>query len=597
MIPNEIIDQILDKTDIVEIVSAHVSMKRAGQNFKGCCPFHEEKTPSFIVSPAKQIYHCFGCGAGGNVISFLMKHERMDFIDAITMLSDKTNIALPRQSYADKSKSSFAEKLYGVNGMACDFYKENLTKEYGKAAYRYFIQRGINDVTIKHFRLGYAVDSWQALIDHSKSKDIDSETLQKAGLVLQREDKKSWYDRFRNRIIFPIFDLRHRVLGFGARTMGADLPKYMNSPETQIYTKGRHLYGLNFAKEAIRKQDYVIIVEGYFDLILPFQNEIKNIVATLGTALTPAQVSSLKRFTKNVIMIYDSDKAGEAATLRGLDLLITEEMNVRIALLPKGSDPDSFIRKEARPGFMKLLKESKDLFDYKLGVLTTKFKKDRPQGKARIVGEMLPTLAKIKNAVLKSGYLKKMSEELLIDEKAVRAELEKVKPDFTASQTAYSISLGTVKESMKKTASLVEITLLAIALDDAEYFEKVEKELGKEGFQDESIAAIFKKIAELHKEGRKIAPSHLMGYCRGVGTEEVISEAVSMSQIIRDKDKVLSDCIKRIRGDSHKLTLNNLQSEIKKAENDSDTDKINRLIAEHNNLTKKFRKNETDIKG
>ncbi|NQU94821.1 MAG: DNA primase [Candidatus Omnitrophica bacterium] len=597
MIPNEIIDQILDKTDIVEIISGYVPMKRAGQNFKGRCPFHEEKTPSFIVSPAKQIYHCFGCSAGGNVISFLMKHERMEFLDALTMLADKANIALPRQSQADRGKSSFADKLYGVNNMACDLYRENLTKEDGKTAYRYFIQRGITESTIKHFRLGYAADSWQGVINHCKSKNIDLETLQKAGLVLQREDKKNWYDRFRNRIIFPIFDLRNRVLGFGARTMGTDLPKYMNSPETHIYTKGKHLYGLNFSKEYIRKQDYVIIVEGYFDLILPFQNDIRNIVATLGTALTPAQVQGIKRFTKNAIMIYDSDKAGEAATLRGLDLLIAEEMNVRIALLPKGRDPDSFVRKEARPGFMKLLKESKDLFDYKLGVLTAKFQKNSPQGKARIVGEMLPTLAKIKNAVLKAGYLKKMSEELSIDEKAVRAELEKVKPEFRASLAPYSISLETVKEHKKSPASLAEITLLAIALDDAEYLEKIKEELGGENFKDESIAAIFKKITELRKEGKKVNPSHLICHLKGAGTSEIISEAVSMNQIIRDKEKALNDCVKRIKGDSQKLTLHNLQSEIKKAENAFDTNKINRLIAEYSELIKEFKKNGTSVKG
>ncbi|GAF80472.1 unnamed protein product, partial [marine sediment metagenome] len=367
------------------------------------------------------------CGAGGNAIGFLMKYEGMDFIEVIKMLAGKTNVALPQFRAGEKTKNSFAEKLYGVNNLACSLYEENLTKEYGASAHSYFIHRGINERTIKHFRLGFAEDSWQGLVNYCKGKGIESDILQKAGLVLQNTESKNWYDRFRNRVIFPIFDLRNRVLGFGARAMDNSLPKYINSPETFIYTKGKHLYGLNFSKAYIRKQNYAIIVEGYFDLILPFQNGIRNIVATLGTALTVEQINAIKRFTKNVIMIYDSDKAGEDATLRGLDLLIEEDMNVRIAVLPKGTDPDSFVRKEERPGFMNALKKSKDLFDYKLGTLTLKFKKSEPHGKARIVNEMLPTIAKIKNAVLKSSYLKKMSEELSLDEESIRAELKKLK--------------------------------------------------------------------------------------------------------------------------------------------------------------------------
>ncbi|MBL7156914.1 MAG: DNA primase [Candidatus Omnitrophica bacterium] len=584
MIPNEVINRILDKTDIVEIISSYVPLKKGGQNFKACCPFHKEKTPSFMVSPGKQIFHCFGCAAGGNVISFLMKHERMDFIEAITMLADKAGITVPRTGVTGKTKNTLADKLYGVNNLACNHYQENLAKEYSKVAGGYLIRRGITERMIKHFRLGFARDSWQGLINYCTAKGIELGMLEKAGLILGNAEGGNWYDRFRNRIIFPIFDLRNRAMGFGGRVLDDSLPKYINSPETYIYTKGRHLYGLNFSKEYIKKQNYAIIVEGYLDLIIPYQNDIRNIVATLGTALTLDQIGMLKRFTKNVIMVYDSDKAGEGATLRGLDLLIEQDMNVRIAVLPKGSDPDSFVRKEGKAGFMKILKESKDLFDYKLGTLTAKFKKDQPHSKARIVAEMLPTLSRIKNAVLKSGYLKKMAEELALDEDSIRTELKKVKPVYARDY------LGPRDVENKKSVNQAELALLSMALEDAKFLRKIEEELGFEKIQDRHISTVMGKIDELRKKGKKITVSHLMSCFEDGKIEEIISEATSVAQTIKDKNKVLDDCFRYIKRDNLKKALNNIQSKIKEAEKASDTSKVTRLMSEYNELIKGFGK-------
>ena len=580
MIPNEMIDQILDKVDIVEVVSSCVSMKKSGQNFKGLCPFHKEKTPSFMVSPAKQIYHCFGCGAGGNAIGFLMKYENMDFIDAIKILADKANISLPRTSGASKTSSSLAERLYSVNNVACNLYQENLSGGEAGHAYNYFKERGLTDKTIKHFRLGFARDSWQGLINYGKAKDVGLADLEKAGLVLQNAAGGNWYDRFRNRIIFPIFDIRHRVLGFGARTLDTSTPKYINSPETYIYTKGKHLYGLNLSKEQIRRQDYAIIVEGYFDLIVPFQNEIQNVVATLGTALTPEQISALRRFTKNVIMVYDSDKAGEAATLRGLDLLIGEEMNVRIAILPKGYDPDSFVRKEGKVGFMKILKASKDLFDYKLMTLTAKFKKNTPHGKTRIVAEMLPTLGRIKNEVLKSSYLKKTSEALGVDEESVRIELRKIK-------TRRGSSLVPEPEPKnEKLAELSEITLLAVVLEDARYVEKIEKEIEFSNIKNKIIGSIFERIADFYKNGKTIQASHLINYFENTDAAKIISEATGLSQTINDKNRVFEDCLFYVKKQNLKDALSDIQFKIKEAESSTDFSKVDGLVKEYNKLIK-----------
>jgi len=581
MIPNEIIDRILDKVDIIEIISAYVPLKRAGQSFKACCPFHEEKTPSFVVSSGKQIYHCFGCGAGGNAISFLMKHEKMDFIESIKMLADKAGVALPYYGRNEREKNTFADKLFGVNNLACAFYGENLASESGKNAREYFEKRGIHEKTVKFFRLGLAGNSWYGLVNRLKEEAIDADIPEKAGLILRNNQNANLYDRFRNRVIFPIFDMRGKVLGFGARSMDNSLPKYINSPETHIYRKGTHLYGLNFSKESIRKQNYAIIVEGYFDLILPYQNGIRNIAATLGTALTREQIAGLRRFTKNVIMIYDSDKAGEEATLRSLDILIGEDMNVRMAILPKGADPDSFVQSEGKAGFMKILKESKDLFDYKLDILTSRFRKDDPRGKARITEGMLPTMARIKNTVLKSAYLKKLSEKLSVDEESVRAELKKIRPGFpeTYRTRAY-------EENRKSSANAAEIALLAVVLEDTGRIERIEKELGLASFKDGSIACILRKISEFHKSGRKVTPSHLMSSFEDAAKERIISEAVTLGHTIGEKEKAMEDCFNHIRKHALKKTLSDIRFKIMDADSRADAEKVNSLIAEYGELIK-----------
>ena len=590
MIPNEVIEKVLDKTDIVELISSYLPLKRAGQNFRALCPFHKEKTPSFMVNPSKQIYHCFGCGKGGNAISFLMQHEKMDFIESIKILADKANIALPSFQKSDRPANSLADKLYAANAAACDFYEKNLREECGKPAYQYFIQRGLTERTIKLFKLGYAPDLWQGLINHCRDQGVETDILEKAGLVLKSQDGGNRYDRFRNRATFPIFDIRNKPLGFGARALDDSLPKYINSPETYVYTKGKHLYGLNFSREHIRKQNYVIIVEGYFDLILPFQNDVKNVVATLGTALTTEQVGILKRLTKNAIIVYDSDKAGEKATLRGLDLLIEEEMNVRIAILPKGSDPDSFVRKEGKTGFMKALKESKDLFDYKLGTLTARFKKNEPHGKTKIVAEMLPTLARIKNAVLKSSYLKKMSEELAVDEESIRAELGKVKAFPRESQpAAFEAPPG-------KKVSLAEITLLGLAIEDEKSAIKIQKDFGFENFKSKPVAEILKKIEELYKAKRKVSCANLVSFFNNKEMEELISEAVCMIQTTKDKEKVLSDCFKNMKKISLKETLGDVQAKIREAESARDPDRVLKLMSEYSKLIKDFTKEEPSLK-
>ena len=349
LIPDEIIAQVLDRCDIVELISEYVTLKKAGRNFKACCPFHHEKTPSFVVNRDKQIYHCFGCGAGGNVIGFLMSHDHMDFPSAVRHLAQKAGIAIPETS-SDASSETMGvrDMVLKANELTVDFFHDILIKGQrgANSAQDYLKKRQVRLETAQKLKLGFAPDSWDGLITFLRSKNISLSIMEKAGLVIPREKSEGFYDRFRDRVIFPIFDLRGKCIAFGGRTMKAESgAKYMNSPETPVYAKREHLYGLHFAKQAIAQKDCAVVVEGYMDFLTPFQAGTENIVASLGTALTSEQIRLIRRYTRNVVMLYDADMAGQMATLRSLDLLVEEDMHVKIALLTSGEDPDSFIQK------------------------------------------------------------------------------------------------------------------------------------------------------------------------------------------------------------------------------------------------------------
>jgi len=580
LLSNEIVDNIIDKTDIVEVIAARIPLKKAGRNFKAACPFHGEKTPSFIVSPDKQIFHCFGCGIGGNALSFLMKYEQLNFREAAKILADKVGIKLPVSQFVDRGRDSFLDKLFSLNEAAKNFYKAYLASPNGKLCSRYLKERGINDDTVNMFQLGFAPNLWEELITFFKKKDIELNLLEKAGLALPSEKGKGHYDRFRNRIIFPIFDLRNKVVGFGARILDNSQPKYINSPETPIYNKGRHLYGLNFSKGHIKEKDYAIIVEGYLDLIVPYQYGIRNIGATLGTALTPDQVKLLRRFSKTVIIVFDSDKAGEEASLRGLDILVSLDMNVRIARLPKGYDPDSFVRKNGKVAFEKIVSSSKDLFDYKIDLLMNRFNKDGVRGRAAIATLMLPTIARIPNEILKASFLKKLSGMLSIDEAALKAELRKVRRDYS-----YTVSWQKPEHEKAKT-SHAELLLLSIILEDPGVLRVVDENLEINKFKQASIKQIINKVKSIYHDGKSVNPSKLIAYFDDEEVKNVISEAVSIRDTLLDSQKVLTDCINRIKQDDFKEELNRLRTEIRFAQDSNNTNKINDLISKYNKLLK-----------
>lgn len=575
-IPDTLIDQIQEKTDIVEVISKYVPLKKLGRNYKAPCPFHNEKTPSFVVSPDKQIYHCFGCGAGGNVFSFLMKYENLQFPEVIEMLAEKCGVALPKTG--NKGDSSLANQLYKINELACQFFQASLANN--GAAKEYIRSRGVADDTLKKFKIGFAPNSWDALINFFKAKSVTQAMLSQAGLVVTN-DKGGHYDRFRNRLVFPIIDLKDRVIGFGARVLDSSLPKYLNSPETPIYSKGRNLYGLNFSKDDIKKSGHFMVVEGYLDFIVPYQAGVKNIIATLGTALTVDQIKLLKRFANTVIMLYDPDEAGEAASLRNLDLFISEDVNVYIAELPDGYDPDSFIRKFGMDEFLKLKKSSKNLFDYKLGKLTNKFNIATTHGKMNIAAEMLPTIGRINNAVLKSTLIKKLAEKLSVDEESIKSELKKVKTDY--AERRY---VETVVE-VKKHSQGAEIMMLALMMEGARVVEKVVQVLSPDEFKDSSIRDVVNAIFDFYKANKEITPPRLINHLsESPGAATLITEAVGLSEMVGDKDKALNDCIAKIKKDNLKERMSLVQDAIKAAHSQKNDDRVTELVAEYNELIK-----------
>jgi DNA primase len=578
-IPEEIIDQIQTRSDIVEVISRYVPLKKAGRNYKAPCPFHREKTPSFIVSPDKQIYHCFGCGAGGNVFSFLMRQENIEFPEAVEMLAEKAGVALKRLTPERREAASLAGELYRINELASQFFQGSLLQN--ASAREYLSSRGLSDATIKSFRIGYAPDSWNSLIDFFKKKGVAEGLLEKAGLVIANE-KGGHYDRFRKRIIFPIVDLKGRTLGFGGRVMDAGLPKYMNSPETAVYSKGRSLYGLNFSKDAIKKANYALVVEGYLDFLIPCQAGITNLVATLGTALTVDQIKMLKRFAKTAVMVYDPDEAGETASIRNLDLFISEDVNVYIAELPQGYDPDSYIKKFGAEDFIKVIKSSKNLFDYKIDKVSRRFNINTAHGKAAIAAEMLPTIARLNNAVLRFNMVKRLAEKLGVDEESIREELKKVKIDYSERQYLASAAAPARKSSMS-----AEKMLVALMLEGGIFVDKIRERLAPEEFRDTSVQELVKAIFELKGKGKEITAARMISHMGNSGSAAVlISEAVSLSEALGDKDRALADCIAWLKQENVKDRLRRLQQAIKAAHESKDEAQVAKLVVEYNALVK-----------
>ncbi len=582
-IPDNILEDILSRVDIVEVISGYIPLKRAGRNFKAPCPFHQEKTPSFTVSPDRQIYHCFGCSKGGNAFGFLMEYERLEFPEAVEVLAKKAGVNLPESQKQDSKTVSLITELYKINELTALFYESALNSSSGTAAKKYLLKRGINESTIELFKLGYALPHWDALINHLRNKNLNLSLLEKAGLILSK-DAGGYYDRFRDRIIFPIFDIKSRVIAFGARilpdTVGAaaesNLAKYVNSPETPVYVKGRNLYGLNLAKDAIRENDYVAVVEGYLDFVIPYQAGLKNIVASCGTALTIEQARLIKRYTHNVVMVYDADDAGQMATLRTLDIFIEEGMNVSVVSLPEGFDPDLFVRKNGIENFKEKIKKAENLFDYKLRILKSRYSRKDIEAKALISSEMLLTINRLKNAILKAEYIKKLAQELDISEDALLQELNKIKED-KAPLDAYGPSPTRKLSNISPTEKL----LIKLMLEENELIASIRDRIEPADFQDERASRIVSIMFDLIGQGKNIEPNKLISHLNDEAVSQVICESTLLPEVpAQHKENIINDCIRRLKSERLKAKKQHLHEQIKTAQALRDEEKLHRLMQE-----------------
>ena len=586
LIPENTIEEILSRIDIVELILSYIPLKRFGRNYKALCPFHSEKTPSFTVSPERQIFHCFGCSAGGNALGFVMQYERLEFPEAALLLAKKAGVTLPKAVSGPHSSQNqnLITQLYKINELAACFYIEQLHSAGQEAALEYLTKRAVSKDSIEKFKLGFALGTWDGLLNYLRSKNIPLGLIEKAGLIIPK-DNGGYYDRFRNRLIVPIIDTRNKILGFGARVLDESLPKYINSPETPIYSKGKILFGLNAASDAIRSLDLAIIVEGYFDLLTPYQAGIKTIVASCGTALTTEQIRLIKRYTHNVVMVYDSDNAGQLATLRSLDLLIEEGLHIQVARLPEGYDPDGYLRRFGQDKFQELIRQAEDIFDYKLEILRAKYSHLTVPNKAEIAQEMLSTISKFTNMVLRSAYIKKLAEALKVDESSLWSELKKVKG---LSAAVRQPNLRQPRPDPVLNSYPTERLLVKLMLEETELIAHLREKINPADFQDRCLAQIVSRIFELFCEGKKVDAKYLVHQFADPKTAKIICELMTSDYpASADRTKISHDCLRRMKEDGRKLKQQEICEQIKLAQVKKDENRLRELLTEFQYLSKR----------
>ncbi|MDX2041266.1 MAG: DNA primase [Acidobacteriota bacterium] len=427
-IPRGFSEELRNQADILKIVGDYVSLKKKGNNYWACCPFHNEKTPSFSVNPSKGLFKCFGCGKGGDAITFVMEIEGAPFPEAVKTVAEKCGIAVPvvaddQRDYEERDRQR--ADLLQLNAWATEFFEQNLieTAE-GRRGLAYLEGRGITEATQQQFRLGYAPNSWDAMSSFLRSRGASTTQIERSGLVTLKE-AGGFYDRFRGRLMFPICDTQGRPVAFGGRIIGEGEPKYLNSPETSVYTKGQHLFGLGYSRDSIRNKDFAILVEGYLDFLIPFQEGVRNLVASLGTALTENQVRLLGRYTRKIVVNFDPDSAGVAATKRSLELLLGEGFKVNVLTLPDNLDPDEFIRARGADGYLRLLKNSQPFLDYIVEQAVGANDQKSPSGKVETINSILPYLKLVKDRIERSEQFDRIADRLKIDSKLIRQEFKK----------------------------------------------------------------------------------------------------------------------------------------------------------------------------
>lgn len=580
-IPEEIIDEVRQSNDVVEVLGQYLSLKKTGSTYKALCPFHQERTPSFVVTPVKQIWHCFGCGKGGNVISFLMEHDKVSFIEALRTLAKRANITLPT---SDDYKEGAHDLLYQANEFAAKFFQERLASGIGTGAREYLKNRGISDQSIEFFRLGYAPNAWEDLIRAAGKGGLSLQLLKEAGLIIARDESNGYYDRFRHRIIFPIFSLSGRVIGFGGRSLEQNpQAKYLNSPETPIYHKGRGFYGFCQAKSPVQDAGKAILVEGNFDLIIPYQHGFKNILATSGTALSGDQAKLLSRYAKQAVVCYDPDAAGQNATDRAIPLLLEAGIDVKVAVLPHEMDPDLAIRREGEPAFAAIIESAITFIEFK--VMRARLMSDLSQvaDKSALVNNLLNLLALVSDPVKRRLYIKELAEAAGLDESFV-LDLARKKDGLKPN--------GNNQDTPQNNRPDWEGEILSILLRRPENIDAILPELSSQGLASPRLIGLLKKLGAIYQDTGRLDGAGLIMKFEDREEQGMLSGSLAHKELPDDSldsaendAQQLSDYMAKLRKQNLKPRLKDIQQDIKQAEKAGDSILVAKLLRQYQELS------------
>lgn len=582
------ISEIIEKNDIVDVISEYMTLKRSGGNYGALCPFHSEKTPSFSVSSSKQIFNCFGCGVGGNVITFIQKIERINFVEAVKLLAERAGIQLEEDKDPKQlERAKLRKSLYKANTEAARFFYSNLNKN--AKAMEYLKRRGLSEAIIKRFGLGYAPDKWHELMDFMKRKGISSELMYKAGLIVKNKDGDNYYDKFRNRVMFPIIDLKGNVIAFGGRVTDDSKPKYLNSPDTPVFNKGYNIYGLNFVKK-VQNLENIIVVEGYMDAIALHQFGVENAVASLGTAFTENQAKLLKRFSNEIIISYDSDLAGQTATMKGLSILEKEGCVVKVLSLPSGKDPDEYIRKEGIDAFRERIRKSVSLIEYKLENIKKGLDINNIQDRIKFTKGFSEVMQDVESNVEVDAYIKKYANTMQVNEAALYAELNRLRDKNKNGNNKHNILNSKKAElELKKGEVTAEIYLLNICIY---YFKKAKnilELLEPTDFSNDLHIKIAEIIRKSAAEEKAITAGEIISFFENDDEKSRVAGIFSQMLPEVDIDNLIKASIEKVK---HSKLDRRIQGMIEKMEEKyqaGEIDSANNIFVEIKELQKKKR--------
>lgn len=578
--PQELIEEIRLQNDIVDIVSEYVVLKKKGSSYFGLCPFHNEKTPSFSVSPDKQIYYCFGCGMGGNVINFIMQMENYNFVEAVKYLAERAHINLPEPEYSEEAmkQAKLKKALLDIHKTAARYFYYTLHTERGRACLNYINKRQISIKFQKSFGLGFSSYDRNDLYNYLRNKGYNDDILLKSGLVIPEKTKKGFFDRFGNRLMFPIFDIHNNVIAFGGRIIGEGQPKYLNSPETPIFNKSRNLYALNLARSSRKKQ--LIVVEGYIDALTLHQAGFNNTVASLGTAFNSQHSKIIRKYAEEIILIYDSDDAGTNAALRALPILSLSGLKVKVLQVKDAKDPDEFIRKYGKEAFEKLLETAQSATTFQIECIRKKYNLNNTEDKIEFTKEISKLLTKLDNAIEQDAYIKEVSTAAKISEDSIRKEIFKLSADNQTPNYSYKVINKSISryntEDSPTDKGIIEAQeeLLNIISNNDLIYHSVNKYLKADKFIGSTFKNIAAKIYEFKERKMSIYPAELLNYFENTEEQKEVTKIFTIQ--VEPTPKVVNDYVKLI-----------LETRIEMAsKNSNDIEQMQQLLEDKRNLDK-----------